>query len=68
MTMEDNNEKQSDKNIQVVAGPKGVIITQSLDTGRIVGVVTNSEPSSLALLAAGVAGRALRQARRQRTQ
>jgi len=45
-----------------VAGPQRVLIAKSAP-GVTFGVVSNSEPSSLALLAAGVAGMAARRAR-----
>ena len=37
------------------------------DSGMTIGVVSSAEPSSLALLAAGVSGMAARRARRERT-
>jgi hypothetical protein len=63
--METNKEKKSDNNVQMMAGLKNVVYAQAPDKGIIIGVVTNSKPSSLALLAAGVAGTAERRARRE---
>ena len=51
------------QNAPGVAGPQHVLFAKS-SPGITIGVVSDSEPSSLALLAAGVAGMAARRARR----
>jgi hypothetical protein len=48
--------------------PRTVLFAQTPNAGMTVGVVSDSEPSSLALLAAGVAGMVARRARRERMQ
>lgn len=62
--MEASNGKQA-----VQTGPSGVgpqrVLYASSSPGVKFGVVCDSEPSSLALLAAGVAGMAARRARRR---
>jgi hypothetical protein len=42
-----------------------VLFADTHDSGKVVGVVSSSEPSTLALLAAGVAGMAERRRRHQ---
>jgi hypothetical protein len=59
----DNENKPFDK-IQLVAQPQTVVFVETSDPSITIGVVSDSEPSSLALLAAGVAGMAARSARR----
>ena len=49
---------------RLLAEPQRVLFAES-PPGVTFGVVTDSEPSSLALLAAGVAGMAARRARRK---
>lgn len=67
MKTETSNEKEAATNADLVAGPQHVLFAKTPVQGMSIGVVTNSEPSSLALLAAGVAGMAARRARRERT-
>ncbi|HTV39999.1 MAG TPA: hypothetical protein VMF08_05455 [Candidatus Sulfotelmatobacter sp.] len=64
--MESNNKKHVLKNVRMTAGPQNVVFAQSPDARIVVGVVTNSQPSSLTLLSAGAAGMAARRARRER--
>jgi PEP-CTERM motif-containing protein len=47
--------------------PRSILFAQTPNAGMTIGVVSDSEPSSLALLAAGVAGMAARRARSERT-
>jgi hypothetical protein len=61
--METSSEKEAVQNAQWVARPQHVVFAES-PPGITFGVVSDSEPSSLALLAAGVAGMAARRARR----
>ena len=61
--METSSEKATVPNTQLVARPQHVLFAES-PPGITFGVVSDSEPSSLALLAAGVAGMAARRARR----
>jgi MYXO-CTERM domain-containing protein len=63
MNIEASNEKEIVQNPQGVARPQHVMFAKS-PPGTTFGLVTDSEPSSLALLAAGVAGIAARRARR----
>jgi MYXO-CTERM domain-containing protein len=63
MNIEGSNEKEIVQNPQGVARPQPVMFAKS-PPGTTFGLVTDSEPSSLALLAAGVAGIAARRARR----
>lgn len=62
--MEASSEKGDVPNAQLVAGPQHVLFAES-PPGVTYGVVSDAEPSSLALLAAGVAGMAARRARRR---
>jgi MYXO-CTERM domain-containing protein len=61
--MEISSEKAVVQNTQLIARPQHVLFAES-PPGLTFGVVSDSEPSSLALLAAGVAGLAARRARR----
>jgi len=61
--MDMSGEKEAVPTTRPVAGPQQVLFAQSPPGGTL-GVVSDSEPSSLALLAAGVAGMAARRARR----
>lgn len=63
MNIEASNEKEVVQNPRRVARPQHVLFAKS-PAGTAFGVVSDSEPSSLALLAAGVAGMAARRARR----
>ena len=63
MELEMSSEKEADPNARLVARPQHVLFAES-PPGVTLGVVSDSEPSSLALLAAGVAGMAARRARR----
>jgi hypothetical protein len=63
MNIEASNEKEIVQNPQGAARPQHVLFAKS-PPGTTFGVVIDSEPSSLALLAAGVAGMAARRARR----
>jgi hypothetical protein len=63
MKIEASNEKEAVQNPRRVARPQHVLFAKS-PPGTAFGVVSDSEPSSLALLAAGVAGMAPRRARR----
>lgn len=67
MKTEMSNEKEAVINPNLIAGPQHVLFAKTPVQGMTIGVVTNSEPSSLALLAAGVAGMAARRVRRERT-
>ena len=58
-----SNEEKVARTVRSVARPQEVLFAQT-PPGVTIGVVTESEPSSLALLAAGVAGMAARRARR----
>ena len=58
-----SSEKEVVPNARLVARPQHVLFAES-PPGVTLGVVSDSEPSSLALLAAGVAGMAARRARR----
>lgn len=62
--METNSKQNPVQHGQWVARPQQVLFAES-PPGITVGVVSDSEPSSLALLAAGVAGMAARRARRR---
>ena len=64
MNIEPSNEKDVVPNSGTVARPQHVLFAKS-PPGTTFGVVSDSEPSSLALLAAGVAGIAARRARRR---
>jgi PEP-CTERM motif len=61
--MEINSKQDPVQNGPGVVRPPHVLFAES-PPGITIGVVSDSEPSSLALLAAGVAGRAARRARR----
>jgi PEP-CTERM motif len=63
MNIEWSNEEKVVQNPREAARPQHVLFTKS-PPGTAFGVVSDSEPSSLALLAAGVAGIAARRARR----
>jgi hypothetical protein len=63
MEMEMSSGKEVDPNACLVARPQHVLFAES-PPGITLGAVSDSEPSSLALLAAGVAGMAARRARR----
>jgi hypothetical protein len=65
MEMEMSNEKEAVQNPRLTARPQHVLFAQTPNPGITIGVVSDSEPSSLALLAAGVAGMAARRARRR---
>ncbi|MGH7976740.1 MAG: hypothetical protein ACREC8_08755 [Limisphaerales bacterium] len=67
MKMEMSNEKQLIKNAWLMDEPQHVLFAKTADQGMTIGVVTNSKPSSLALLAAGVVGMPARRTRRERT-
>jgi hypothetical protein len=63
MNIEGSNERKVVPNHQGAARPQHVLYAKS-PPGTTFGIVSDSEPSSLALLAAGVAGMAARRARR----
>lgn len=63
MSIEAGSGNGNGPNAPVVPRPQQVLFAES-PPGTIFGVVSDSEPSSLALLAAGVAGMAARRARR----
>jgi hypothetical protein len=63
--METGSQKDPIPNTPWVIGAQHVLFAES-PPGITIGVVSDSEPSSLALLAAGVAGIAARRARRER--
>ena len=58
------DEKKAMPRDRLTARPQHVLFAQTPEPGMTIGVVSDSEPSSLALLAAGVAGLAARRARR----
>ncbi len=62
--MEANNEKDAARETPSVPGAQRVLLAES-PPGFTFGAVFNAEPSSLTLLAAGVAGMAARRARRR---
>jgi hypothetical protein len=62
--MEKSSEKAAVPKDPLVIPPYQVLFAPSPDPGITIGVVCESEPSSLALLAAGVAGLNARRARR----
>jgi hypothetical protein len=64
--METGNEKDAIQNARPAPEPRGVLFAQTPNAGMTIGIVCDSEPSSLTLLAAGVAGMAARRARRER--
>jgi len=55
------------KDARPIPSPRSVLFAQAPHGATTIGVVSNAEPSSLSLLAAGVAGMAARRARRERT-
>jgi len=63
MNMKAGSEKEVVENARIVARPQQVMFAKS-PPGTTFGIVSDSEPSSLALLAAGVAGMAARRTRR----
>jgi hypothetical protein len=63
MNIEGSNEENVVPNPWGAARPQHVLYAKS-PPGTTFGIVSDSEPSSLALLAAGVAGMAARRARR----
>ena len=65
--MEAGRESDAVHNSRPIPKPQGVLFAQTPNPDIIIGVVTDEEPSSLSLLAAGVAGLAARCARRERT-
>jgi hypothetical protein len=65
--MQTGNEKEANKDGQRRSASQMVVFAQTPNPGVTIGVVSDAEPSSLALLAAGVAGLAARRARRERT-
>jgi hypothetical protein len=64
--METKSENMADQNFRPMPQPQSVLFAPTSDAGITVGVVAEAEPSSLSLLAAGVAGMAARRARHQR--
>jgi len=64
-------EMKSETSVVQMARPtldaQSCLFAHTSDPGVTIGVVTAGEPSSLALLAAGVAGMAARRARRERS-
>jgi len=62
--MEANSENEAVPKPRLVVGPQRVLFAES-PPGFTFGAVSNPEPSSLTLLAAGVAGMAARRARRR---
>jgi hypothetical protein len=62
-----SSEKDAIQNARLMPEPRSVLFAQTPNAGITIGVVSDSEPSSLTLLAAGVAGMAARRARRERT-
>jgi hypothetical protein len=58
-----SHERERDGKARVVALAQHVLFAET-PPGITIGAVSDSEPSSLALLAAGVAGMAVRRARR----
>jgi hypothetical protein len=63
MSTEGGSGKESNQTAGLVSRPQQVLFAESAP-GTTFGVVSGAEPSSLALLAAGVAGMAARRARR----
>ena len=64
--MEMSTEKGVGENQRLTIEPKTVLFAGTPKDAMTIGVVCAAEPSSLALLAAGVAGMAARRARRER--
>ena len=64
MSIEGGNEEKVVSNPWGAVRPQLVLYAKS-PPGTVFGIVSDSEPSSLALLAAGVAGMAARRARRR---
>jgi PEP-CTERM motif len=67
MKTETSGGKQGIGKNQTLAGTQHVLFAQTPDPNITVGVVSSAEPSTLTLLAAGVAGMAARRARRVQT-
>jgi len=65
MKLEASSEKETVPNARSEGRPQQVLFAESPNPGVTFGVVSASEPSSLALLAAGVAGLAARRGRRR---
>ncbi len=65
MKREVSNEKETVKNVRLLVAAQEILFAET-PKGITIGVVSDSEPSSLALLAAGVAGMAARRERRER--
>jgi hypothetical protein len=65
--MEMKSEKNAVQTARLTPDSRGCVFAHTPNTGITIGVLSASEPSSLALLAAGVAGMAARRARRERT-
>jgi len=63
MNTEGGGEKEVIQNARMGSRPQQILFAESAP-GTTFGVVSDAEPSSLALLAAGVAGMAARHARR----
>ena len=63
--METSKDKESFRYLPWTTGLQQVLFAQTPNPGMTVGVVGDAAPSSLALLAAGVAGMAVRRARRK---
>ena len=64
--MEAGTEKEEVNDFQPGNRPQGVLLAQT-PPGITIGVVTDAESSSLALLASGIAGMSVRRDRRERT-
>ena len=62
--MEASNEKEAIKPFQPRGQPQSILLAKT-PPGITIGVVTDAESSSLSLLAAGVAGMAVRRVRRE---
>ena len=61
-----STEKDAGEKARLACEPKTVLFANLPIDSMTIGVVCEAEPSSLALLAAGVAGLAARRARRER--
>jgi hypothetical protein len=64
--MEMSTDKDAGEKASLAGEPKTVLFANAHADSMTIGVVCEAEPSSLALLAAGVAGLAARRARRER--
>ena len=64
--MEMSNAKAAVQDVRPMLEGRSVLFARPPEAGMTIGVVCDSEPSSLALLAAGVAGMAGRRALRER--